>query len=190
LLVDYKGVLELKSTRTASISMVTLFTKAPTYPEGVNTYLRETFGTPDPKSNNMKILHTTMDASKFNSYKGKYGFRLVVSEEKIFIVIKNLKNDQMITTPVYYTFDVLRKIVETKCKYIAYIKAEKKHIDGKEHFKFDNAILLSGLTFDKFIDFVKRGLIYYDIRIGITKTGKMLEKHMTMVLVFEFGKMI
>jgi hypothetical protein len=36
LLVDYKGVLELKSTRTSSISMVTLFTKAPTYPEGVN----------------------------------------------------------------------------------------------------------------------------------------------------------
>jgi hypothetical protein len=123
--------------------------------------IRETFGTPDTKSNNLKIIYTTADALKFNSYKNNYGFRLVVSEEneKIFLVIKNLKNNEIITTSIYYTFEALREIVETKCKYIAYIKAEKRHNNGIEEFEFTNATLLSGLTFDKFIDFVKRGLI-------------------------------
>jgi len=173
LLVDYEGLLEIKSTRELSGSMVTLFTKSPTYPNGANTYLREKYGQPDPKSNNMKILHTTISASKFNTYKGKYGFRLFVSkkDEKIFIIIKDLENNQIIDTSVYYTFEDLKQIVGTKCKYIAFINAETKVNNGKESFYFKNATLLSCLTFDKFIDYVNRGIIVYDIRIGVYKSG-------------------
>lgn len=36
---------------------------------------------------------------------------------------------------------------------------------------FKKDFLLSGLTFSKFIDYIKEGLIVYDIRIGVYKTG-------------------
>ncbi len=173
LLVDYQGILELKSARELSQSMVTLFTKSPTYPHGVNTHLRETYGQPDPEFHNLKILHTTVSASDFNTYKNKYGFKLKVDEEneKIFIIIKNLISGQLISDEIYYSFEVLRDRVETKCKYIAYIEADTKKEKGLEFFRFKKAFLLSGLTFSKFIDNITEGLIVYDIRIGAYKTG-------------------
>ena len=63
-----------------------------------------------------------------------------------------------------------------KLDYIAYIKAETKTENGKELFNFKRAILLSGLTFDKFIRFIKEGLILYDIRIGVYRSGKLKGK--------------
>ncbi len=173
-LADYKGVLELKSARELSDSMITLFTEAPTYPKKVNTYLRETYGQPDPEFNNTKILHTTISALDFNPYVDKYGFKLNVDEvnKKIFIIIKNIKTDQIIPHEIYYTFEALRQKVEKKCENIAYINAKTKKEGEIEYFNFTKATLLSGLTFDKFILFVKGGLLVYDIRFGIFKSGK------------------
>jgi len=153
--------------------MVTLFTKAPTHPRGANTYLRENFGHPDPKQNNLKILHTTISALKFNTYKNKYGFKLLVSEEdeKIFIIIRDLMNDQLIYSNIYYSFNVLKDIVEKKCKHIAYIEAKTRKNNGTEEFKFTKATLLYGLTFEKFIVCINKGIIMYDIRIGVYKSG-------------------
>ena len=62
--------------------------------------------------------------------------------------------------------------IETKCKFIAFISAKHKKEDDKELFHFEKAILLSGLTFEKFLEAVKKGYIQYDIRIGVYRTGK------------------
>src|SRR3989338_2425166 len=40
-LADYQGILEIKSKRDLSKSMLTLFTKSPSSPKGANSYLRE-----------------------------------------------------------------------------------------------------------------------------------------------------
>lgn len=173
---DDRG-LEYKSARELSLSMVTLFTKAPTYPKNANTHLTEAYGTPDPRFNNIKVLHTTISALNFNTYKNKYGFKLKVDEEnkKIFVIKKNLQNNQIISDEIYYTFEALRNSVE-KCENIAYIKTSSKKEKGIEYFKYVDATLLTGLTFDKFITFVKDGLFVYDIRLGIYKSGKMMGK--------------
>lgn len=173
-LADYKGVLELKSSRELSESMVTLFTKAPAFPKKVNTVLREKYGQADGDAEGMKILHTTVSAAKFNTFINKYGFKLEVDEtnKKILLQIKDLQTGKFEETEIYYTFDQLKEIIEKKCDYIAYISAETKKEGGKEFFKFNKAVLLSGLTFDKFIDFVKKGIIVYDIRLGVYRSGK------------------
>jgi len=122
----------------------------------------------------MKTIHSTFSALKFNSFFGKFGFKLEIDEEnrKIRILIKNLQTGNTDDIEIYYTFDVIKEIIEKKCKYIAYIKAKSKKENGKEFFKFDNAVLLSGLNFEKFIECVKEGLILYDIRIGVYRSGK------------------
>lgn len=177
-LADYEGILELKSTREYSQSMVTLFTNKPTHPPHANTYLRDTFGQPDPEFSNVKTLHTTMSALKFNTYKNKYGFKFEVDDEaeRVFIRVINLENNETESKEIYYTYNSLRDIVESKCKYIAYINAETKTENGTEFFKFKSAFLLTGLTFDDFIEHIKNGLIVYDIRIGAYKSGKMIGK--------------
>lgn len=177
-LADYEDVLELKSSRELSNSMVTLFTKAPTHPKGINSIMRERFGEPDQKAEGLKTVHTTFSALKFNTFFKRFGFKLEVNEEKrrIYILIKNLETDEIEDIEIYYEFDEIKNIIEKKLDYIAYIKTETKTENGKEFFNFKKAILLSDLTFDKFIQFIKEGLILYDIRIGVYRSGKLKGK--------------
>jgi hypothetical protein len=177
-LADYEDVLELKSSRELSNSMVTLFTKAPTYPKGINSIMRERFGEPDQKAEGLKTIHTTFSALKFNTFFGKFGFKLKVDEEKrrIYILIKDLETDKIEDIEIYYEFDIIKDIINQKLDYIAYIKAETKTENEKEFFNFKKAILLSGLSFEKLIKFIKEGLILYDIRIGVYRSGKLKGK--------------
>jgi len=171
---DYKGLIELKSARELSGAMVTLFTKSPD-PKGINNVLRKTFGYFDGEFKDMKILHTTFSADKFNTCKDCFGFALFVDNEnkKILIKIKDLKTDKIDdSVTAYYPFDKIRAIVEHKCKYIIFISAESKKEEGKEFFKFNKATLLYGMTFDKFLEFIKQGIIKYDFRLGVYRTGK------------------
>lgn len=172
-LADYKDVLELKSSRELAQAMITLFTDAPTFPKKVNSILREKYGQIDQEFG-VKIIHSTFSALKFNTFVEKYGFKLEVNEvnKKIFIRIKDLQSNKLDEHEIYYTFEDLRKIIEKKCKYIAYIKAQSMKENDKESFKFVHASLLSGLTFEKFIECVKNGLIVYDIRLGVYRSGK------------------
>ncbi|MBI2005577.1 MAG: MvaI/BcnI restriction endonuclease family protein [Candidatus Aenigmarchaeota archaeon] len=163
-LADYERVLELKSSRELTKSMLTLFTKSPTNPPKVNSYLRERYGSPDLDAGGMKILHTTFSALKFNTFVNKYGFKLEVDEKsrKVLLLVKDLATN----------FETLREIIEHKCQHIAFISAESKKEDGKEYFKFDKAVLLKNLTFEKFVKALKEGIIVYDIRIGVYRSGK------------------
>lgn len=169
--VDYLDELELKSSREFSGSMITLFTKAPSHPLQANTKLRLKFGKDE---GGLKILHTTISGDKFNTFLGKYGFKLEINEKekKIYILIKDLISDTLLDFDCYYTFEDLKKIIEKKCKNIAFINAKNKRKDNKEFFHFQKAILLTGLTFIKFLEGIKNGDIFYDIRIGVYRSGK------------------
>jgi len=169
--VDYLDELELKSSRELSKSMVTLFTKAPSHPPQANTILRLKFGKEEKGS---KILHTTIPGNKFNTFLEEYGFKLEVKEreKKIYILIKDLRSNTLIDFVCYYTFEDLKKIIEEKCKNIIFVTAKIRKENGKEFFHFEKAVLLTGLTFDKFLKSIKEGDIFYDIRIGVYRTGK------------------
>ena len=165
-------VLELKASRELAEGMITLFTKSPIPPK-INSALRENHGEPDAAAGGLKTLHTTVSAIKFNTYFGRLGFKLEVDEstKKIFVAIKDLKTGQVLNKSAHYDFEVLKKVIAKKCRYIAYVSAKQKEENGKELFNFNNAKLLSGMTFEKFIRLVKEGTILYDIRIGVYRSG-------------------
>lgn len=172
-LPDYQGILEIKSSRDLSESLVTLFTKNP-YPRGINAVLREKYGIIDERYNDYKLF-CTFDTDYYPAY-DKYAFKLEFDFEndKVFIVIKDLKTNEIenISPQPYLVLSELKEKVENKCKYIAYVTAKTKEIKGIEYFKFEKAVLLTGLTFDKFIEFVNLGHIKHDIRQGFKRNGE------------------
>jgi len=172
-MADYEGILEIKSKREFSQSMLTLTTKSPSHPKKVNSIIREKYGRPDANFGSVKVVHTTIKATDFNSFDEKYGFKLDVDDsmKKIYIVIKNIINNQIEPKEIYYSFDDIKEIIETKLKYIAFIDAKSEKMNGKEKFTFKSAILLYGLTLDKFIEGIKKGYILYDIRLGAYGKG-------------------
>lgn len=175
---DYMNSLELKSQRDFTGSMVTLFTKSPDHPPGANTFIRETYGVGSDEDPRMKIIHTTISGSRYNHYKKNLSFKLEVdeNEKKLFLSVKNQSDGKIIDQSIYYRFDTLQPLVECKCRNIGYIAAETKTEDNIEYFKYISAILLTNLTFRKFIESIKNGLILYDIRIGVYKTGSNIGK--------------
>src|ERR1700690_2942564 len=80
------GVMELKSQRLGTLSMITLFTKSP---EGItNSEIRRRFGYPDPEFPKIKILHQTISDGK----KNKMGFRASMDEKQgKLLILKNGK---------------------------------------------------------------------------------------------------
>ena len=150
------GVMELKSQRIDTPSMMTLFTKSP---DGItNTEIRRRFGYPDPEFPNIKILHQTINSGRKNAM----GFHLKINEKqgKLFI----LKNKDVLG---YYSLEFLRqKAVEKIGNGLILVFADSKKERGHEYFHFKEAWILKNIDPTKFLALSK-----YDIRLGVYHSG-------------------
>ena len=155
-------ITELKSARKNSSSMLTLFTKSPE-PHGINSELLKSFGYPG-KSGKLH-LHTTVNALDFNTLKGKTGFKIEITEDKV-----NLLTSKKDLKP-YWTQETLQQSFERKYKELLYVKADSHGSDTNEEFHFDEAWLMRGFDFDNFVKLLKNGEIKVDIRIGQYSDG-------------------
>ena len=156
---------ELKSARKSGSSMLTLFTKSPSPPRA-NSVLLQKYGYELLEGKKRKILHTTVNAVKFNYLKGKPGFKINAEEDKLCLV-----NPQNVILG-YWGKDILRNSFEKKLPEILYVKAETKDSGANELFWFNEAWLLRGFDFDSFIALLKKGIILVDIRIGQYPDGR------------------
>jgi hypothetical protein len=168
---DFKGF-EVKSQRFLSESKVTLFTKKPTHPLNINSYIRETYGEVIRGDNNLKEIHTSFFCNKYNTYKKFYGFKLDfrAKKERLYIIIKDLKTNRILEKNIYYSFNDLYYCT-LKLKNLFIVTAETKKVRGKEYFHFTEGKVFLDFSFEKFLEYIKTGIIQYDIRIGSYKSG-------------------
>ena len=156
-LPDFKDI-EIKSQRNATNSMITLFTKSPDYPVSVNTFLRENFGSISSEYDNMKILHTTINANNFKILVDRKLQRLVLQ-------VQDNNTKQIIYENAYWSFENIQKCLEHKLKYVAIVGADEKFENSKNYFKFTDIMLITGITLDKFLEALENGDVLVDIRI-------------------------
>ena len=152
---------------------LTLFTKSPTFPRSANKFLRLNYGSFDTEYPEMKVLHTSVFANKFNTHISGYGFSASVDykNEKIFLLVKKLCTNQIVAQDTYWSFASIKKKIEDKLNVLAYISAKTCIRDGYEYFHFDKATLLEGLSFNNFIALLEQGKVMIDLRVGVYKTG-------------------
>ena len=151
------GVMELKSQRMDTTSMMTLFTKSP---EGItNAQIRRRFGYPDKEFPKIRILHQTISDGKKNAR----GFQAIVDERQGKLLI--LKKGELIG---YYGLEFLkRKALEKVANGLILVRAETKKVSNDEYFHYKDAYLLKEIDPTKFIAHSK-----YDIRLGVYHSGK------------------
>ena len=171
---------ELKSARKDSVSMLTLFTKAP-LPNSANMNLLAAFGYAQrKKARNFKQptlggakidepkiplgdkeLHVTVDANQPNSV----GLKLGIEDDKI--VIENQKG-----IAAYWDNSTLQSSFEKKYHKLIYVLAGHRK-EGAEYFWFNEAYLLDGFSFERFSELIKEGQLKVDIRIGHHADGRL-----------------
>lgn len=166
---------EIKSHRDESESYVTLFTKSPSYPPKANAILKDKFGEFYPDNNLLKKLHTSMFASRYNSYADKYSFRLINSreEQRIYIAVYRLEDNELLDKSVYYTYSDIESALKDKLHSLFFVKALKRiNNDGTESFNFTSAEIYEAPSLSTFLKMLDEGEIMYDIRIGAYRSGK------------------
>lgn len=183
---DYMGVIEnnfdsadladyeIKSHRSDAASYITLFTKTPTFPRKANAILNEKYGTPYEENPNLNKLHTSMFATKYNTYGDKYSFKLINDKDtkKIKIGVYNINTHELIDDSAGYTYETIEKVLNKKLKNLFYISAERRNNKGTEEFFFNRAEIYTEPSLEKFMNLIDGGQIMYDIRIGSYKSGK------------------
>lgn len=169
---------EIKSHREETASYITLFTKSPNFPSRANSYLKDRFGVPYDDNPALKKLHTSMFASRFNTFGSGLSFRLVNDRMRgiVKIGVYDVVSKELIDDSVGYTYDCLEKVLKKKLKDLFYVTAERKFIDEDEYFFFSKAEIYSNPSIDKFLELLDRGLIMFDIRIGSYKSGRNVGK--------------
>jgi len=175
-------MIELKSARKNTKTLLTLFTKSP-MPSRANFFLLQRFGYPSRRGNNRKELHTMVNALSYNTLKGKETFKIQVKEDRIEIISKSLGKSGLsyfvetkkipgIEILGYWDKETLKHCFERKLPRLMYVKADFRGSGDTEEFLFNEAWLLSGFDFENFIRLIKDGDIVIDIRIGQYPDGR------------------
>ena len=153
--------------------MVSLFSKAPSFPKGVNTHMRETYGVVEGQYAK-RVLNTTISGARENSHRGGHNFMLVVDREKerIYIKIRNTASNEIVNDEIYWSFNVLSKALEKKISKIAILYGDEKDENGKHYVRYTEMRIIEGLTIDKLIKSIEDGKLLVDIRIGVYASGK------------------
>ena len=157
-------MLELKSGRKGSSSMLTLFTKTPLPRGKAIPTLLEKFGYPSPKDGR-KILHATLKATSFTRIKGRRALKVKVNE---LVEIVSFDGETM----GYWDNELLAETFHTKLPALLYVKANTRGGRANEEFWFNEAWLLTGFSFEDFKELVRDGTIFIDLRIGQYPDGR------------------
>jgi len=157
-------LLELKSARKGSPSMLTLFTKSPLPSRKAISQLVEKFGYPSLKDRR-KILHATLRATSYTFIKGREALAVRTNDR---IEIVDVKGE----TLGYWDIETLKKSFERKLPALLYVKASSRGKRVTEEFWFDEAWHLKGFSFENFKRLVRDGTICVDLRIGQYPDGR------------------
>lgn len=167
---DFDGF-EVKSQRFLAGSKITLFTKSPTEPKQANSYLRDNYGKNDRTFPELKALHTSFYSNRFNTYLGKFAFKLEIQKNRdIMILIKEIESDSVIDKSIIYKYEDIQASIR-KLEKLFVVTAESKVVDEVEYFHYTKAKVFLEFKLDKFYELLESGDIQFDIRIGSYKTG-------------------
>lgn len=161
-LCDIGKEAELKAYRKDATSMLTLFTLEPR-PKGGDRdrFLLDNFGYSKRDNKRSKELHSTVTCKRYNNQ----GLKLAVRKDRISVIGKGRKLN------IYWDIELLKQKFNEKLPALVYFLADRKIINGRENFHFNEAYFLSGFDFKLFKKMVKKDFIVADFRMYYRPNG-------------------
>ena len=184
---DFDG-LELKTKRvTATTARITLFTKTPSKPRSVSTYLRKMYGAPKAEKGGLKTLYTTIYGNHKNTFNGEFQFKVEtdVELERLYLKIYDMNDNCLNKKDIYWDYQALKKTFDMKLQSVGFVSASTKRKNGLEHFKYEGLKLLLKPSFENFIKCIDDGLIVIDIRISVNNRTGATRDHGTGFRIYE-----
>lgn len=170
---DFNGI-EIKTKRELSKGYIGLFNMTPTgkYYHEVER-LKDTYGYPDKKLRNYKVLNNSVYSDKRTWIGTKFQFMLKLDmNNKIISLCIFDCSGNLIENFIHWDFDEIREKLYRKLKTLAYINAYSKYHNNHEYFYYYKMQIFKLKDFDTFIRLIDNGTIRINFKLGIFRSGK------------------
>ena len=178
---DYNGI-EIKTHRKNSRSYVTLFNYNPI---GETSYeLKRLF-------NKYSYVHTkdkrirALNAYAYCNYirdvgiKYKFSLKIDYDNQRVYLLVFD-RIGIFIEMKSYWTFQTLKEKLYNKLRYLAYVEAESKFLNGIEYFKYNKISFYTLKDFDTFVNLIEYGKIRVSFLVsGIVDDDENINSHGT-----------
>ena len=94
-----------------------------------------------------------------------------MEEEKLELIGYNCVNENL-NINVSWSFDLLRKRLNTKLEYLAIVRADEKKSMGVRMHRYNELHIFKLKSFEKFLWLLENGIIKVSFKIGVFKSGK------------------
>ena len=178
------GIWELKAQRRGTSSLITLFHFEPE-PRDVKVVvnvLLPKYGWPHETRRGEMSFRVTMRGDRYTDR----GFRIIVNrdEERVYVSFNyrhvSRKHEEWlrhvaeraglgeIDPQPYWTFEALQRKCREKLRNLVYVLADTRRTSRGEEFYYNEAWLLEGFSFERFINGIESGLVLidFDARTG------------------------
>lgn len=186
---DFQGI-EIKTSLRFSRYPISLFTKSfdGPYLYQMNKLLIK-YGISDYKFKDKKILISKLSCIEKTLVNFKYYFKLEVNEkeQKLYLEIYD-KNNILIEKEAYIDFESLKTRLEIKLSNLAIVWASKKIINNNLYFRYYKMSIYKLISFEKFIELLKKDIIKADIVGRVSKSGTEIGRQRNKDLVFQLPK--
>jgi len=165
---DYNGI-EIKTRRTYSKSMITLFNAVPDGDKPLELRrLRDRYGWPYRRDKKYKALYAEVfgNIMKFAGIKYQYKLDVNRKDEKIYLCIYD-KEGNLYEKEVYWSFEYLKNKLLNKLKVLALIEVWPNKIDDWNYFKYYKINFYLLKDFESFIHLIEIGKVKLTIKIDI-----------------------
>lgn len=120
---------------------------------------------PDKKVLFKKVTNSIVPGNKYNFF-----FDVDKSSERVYL--KVYSNDgNLLEKESYINFSSIKEHLETKLKKLAYIKASRKYISGKNYYRYYYLALYKLKDFETFLELIEKNIIVINIISRISKSG-------------------
>lgn len=170
---DFEGI-EIKTHMKYSKCWTTLFNANP---EGKEFFevnrLCNRYRYPDSKIKTARILYGDVSAKIIQKIGLWYHYQLIVDrqKQKIYLCIYDHKG-RMIEKNSYWDFSILKEKLERKLSYLAYVRVERKKIQGQYYFKYTDIQFYRLRDFSVFLKLLEEGKVIVCFNVGVFHSGR------------------
>jgi hypothetical protein len=151
-----------------SKTLITLFSKSPTFPLDGDNYMRRNWGVPDARFQDVLCFRTTLRANRWSVVYKTYKYKIEVDRknERVYIVKADLQ-ENILDRSVYWSFQDIQNGAK-KLQNLFLVDALVQTIDDRQHFHYvSSTAFCDYLGKVDFIELLEQGLISYDNRLGV-----------------------
>lgn len=146
--------------------------------------LAQDYGYYDSTFTDKKILYAPLRFNQYSVVKDSFIFKLEYSCDKIYLCVYDL-NYNLIEKKSYVLINTLYAHFMIKLQNLALIRASKKIINDVKHFRYYKISLYKLISFDSFIDLLKKDIITVNLVCRLSKSGYKIGQYSNQSLVFQ-----